>query len=356
MLHIVLVVLVLLHQTNGHARLIDPPSRASMFRFGYNTPPDYNDNQGFCGGKERQQKNNGQCGVCGDPWDAAVKPHEAGGIYATGQIVRTYKTGALITATVQVTANHIGYFEFRICVNNDVTKPATHECFNKHLLELGDRPGSKFYIDKNNGDKKVSLKLPEGVVCSQCVFQWRYRAGNSWGTDPNGKSCVGCGAQEEYYACADISIVSGGLVTGSPVAGVTIPTKYPATSVTVPTKSSVVSATVRTEIPITRQSQPHKTSSFAPVQSSQKPSTNKNCHAIGQFKNDQTYHNWCSASCAQDICPDTICRCDDVSDEDGAPNVPECMSHGVFKSNSMDQWCKTNCQLKNCPASHCTCA
>ena len=35
---------------NGHGRLRKPPSRASMWRDGYPTPPDYNDNQGYCGG------------------------------------------------------------------------------------------------------------------------------------------------------------------------------------------------------------------------------------------------------------------------------------------------------------------
>ena len=35
----------------GHGRLRYPPSRASMWRDGYPTPPDYNDNQGFCGGQ-----------------------------------------------------------------------------------------------------------------------------------------------------------------------------------------------------------------------------------------------------------------------------------------------------------------
>lgn len=34
----------------GHGRLADPPSRASAWRFGFNTPKDYNDNEGFCGG------------------------------------------------------------------------------------------------------------------------------------------------------------------------------------------------------------------------------------------------------------------------------------------------------------------
>ena len=30
--------------------------------------------------------------------------------------------------------------------------------------------------------------------------------GNSWGTDENGNSCVGCGPQEEFYGCSDIAI------------------------------------------------------------------------------------------------------------------------------------------------------
>lgn len=34
----------------GHGLLVDPPSRASAWRFGYDTPIDYNDNEGFCGG------------------------------------------------------------------------------------------------------------------------------------------------------------------------------------------------------------------------------------------------------------------------------------------------------------------
>ena len=35
---------------DGHGRLRKPASRASMWRDGYPTPPDYNDNQGYCGG------------------------------------------------------------------------------------------------------------------------------------------------------------------------------------------------------------------------------------------------------------------------------------------------------------------
>ena len=49
------IVVVLLTMTiseiKGHGRLITPPSRASMWRQNYNNPPNYNDNQLFCGGR-----------------------------------------------------------------------------------------------------------------------------------------------------------------------------------------------------------------------------------------------------------------------------------------------------------------
>lgn len=55
----------------GHGRLIEPPSRASMWRYGFDTPHDYNDHESYCGGFTRQwQRNGGKCGICGDPYDA----------------------------------------------------------------------------------------------------------------------------------------------------------------------------------------------------------------------------------------------------------------------------------------------
>jgi hypothetical protein len=35
---------------SAHGRLMEPVSRASAWRKGYNVPADYTDNQGFCGG------------------------------------------------------------------------------------------------------------------------------------------------------------------------------------------------------------------------------------------------------------------------------------------------------------------
>ena len=37
-------------EVEGHGRLVEPPSRASMWRFGYDNPPNYSDSGLFCGG------------------------------------------------------------------------------------------------------------------------------------------------------------------------------------------------------------------------------------------------------------------------------------------------------------------
>jgi hypothetical protein len=35
---------------NGHGRLMDPPARNAMWRFGFPNPVDYQDNELYCGG------------------------------------------------------------------------------------------------------------------------------------------------------------------------------------------------------------------------------------------------------------------------------------------------------------------
>ena len=46
----VLVLVAMIPGVLGHGYLQEPPSRSSMWRFGFNTPHNYNDNQLFCGG------------------------------------------------------------------------------------------------------------------------------------------------------------------------------------------------------------------------------------------------------------------------------------------------------------------
>nr|KAG5691649.1 hypothetical protein BaRGS_022924 [Batillaria attramentaria] len=50
---VVVVMLMLMAQlrlVDGHGYVMDPPQRSSMWRFGYNTPINYDDDHLFCGG------------------------------------------------------------------------------------------------------------------------------------------------------------------------------------------------------------------------------------------------------------------------------------------------------------------
>lgn len=123
---------------------------------------------------------------------------------------------------------------------------AKQDCLNEHpLTVLGGTPSSpqpndlrtRFYPRNGNGIYAVQARLPpgkhktlfgfvldfslnsnvnfilgfffvriEGVEGGNCVLQWRYVAGNNWGVCSNGKGALGCGPQEEFRACADITI------------------------------------------------------------------------------------------------------------------------------------------------------
>lgn len=193
---------------NGHGRLIEPPSRASAWRYGFDTPHNYNDHELYCGGFSRQwHKNKGKCGVCGDAWDSpAPRAHELGGRFGKGVIVRRYSPKDTITLKVELTANHNGYFEFRLC---DEPSETTQDCLNKNVLKLAGRNGTKFYPKDGNKIYEMKYHLPEDLECAHCVLQWRYLAGNNWGDCENGTQAVGCGRQEEFRACADIAIGKG---------------------------------------------------------------------------------------------------------------------------------------------------
>ena len=81
--------------------------------------------------------NGGVCGVCGDAWDEPEpRANEAGGLYAGGVIVRTYRRAQRVDVAVKITANHLGYFLFKLCPNDDVTRAVTHDCLNQNVLTV----------------------------------------------------------------------------------------------------------------------------------------------------------------------------------------------------------------------------
>ncbi|KAL5278403.1 hypothetical protein ACFFRR_003188 [Megaselia abdita] len=216
---IVLLICSLISLVYGHGRLMDPPARNAMWRFGYPNPVNYNDNELFCGGFAVQwEQNSGKCGVCGDAYHLkSPRPHEAGGEFAKGIISRYYASGQEIEVEIELTANHYGRFEMFLCPNNNAKYEATQECFDRYPLYISGTREHRFLIPQEAKKKdifKYRVRLPPYVTCTQCVLQWTYYTGNMWGMCGNGTEAVGCGQAETFRNCADVAIVSntgGGL-------------------------------------------------------------------------------------------------------------------------------------------------
>lgn len=119
--------------------------------------------------------NGGKCGVCGDPWNGP-REHEAGGKYATGLITKSYTEGATINVELQITASHLGFFEFRLCPNNNPKKAVTQDCLDQHLLH---QPDGQTRVTEVGRAKtyQIQLVLPAEVTCSQCLLQWKWNTG-----------------------------------------------------------------------------------------------------------------------------------------------------------------------------------
>ncbi|CAB4064275.1 unnamed protein product [Lepeophtheirus salmonis] len=212
-----LLISFLSQEAESHGRLMDPPSRNSMWRFGFINPINYNDNENYCGGVTVQfEQNGGKCGVCGDNYaDPQPRDHEKGGTYGNGVITKRYKSGTILPVEVELTTNHQGIFEFKLCPMASDKEIATQECFDKNPLSFLSKPNETIFPIPPNTTKEITfhldLILPEDLTCHQCVLQWTYNAGNTWGDCGNGTGAVGCGPQETFVNCADIQIFDSSL-------------------------------------------------------------------------------------------------------------------------------------------------
>lgn len=361
---------------SGHGYIIDPPSRSSEWRLGFNNPINYDDNGLNCGGFSRQwQQNGGRCGVCGDPWDVPQpRKNEIGGKYANGIIVRHYSAGQVVEMNVTITAQHWGWFEFRLCPDAEsIDAPTTQECLDANLLEVKDSSSRTRYQLPSNATKgsfKVKVKLPEGIVCSHCVLHWKWHAGNSWGVGSDGVGCIGCGPQEEFINCADISISFNNssddrtaspspksTISLTPISS-TVPSRSPRSSTTLSRLVSAQSATPETTriSPRTSPESPETTlrklssTTWLPATSTIPPASG--CRAIGLFEGNVAMDKWCETNCALNFCPSTHCKCDQGGSEE---DFTGCRSRGIWKSDTMDKWCISNCAGGNCPSDYCEC-
>ena len=65
----------------------------------------------------------------------------------TGLFISTQE-GQAIPVTVDITVNHLGWMEFRLCPNNNIHRAITHDCLNRHVLALADGSGNRFVFFK----------------------------------------------------------------------------------------------------------------------------------------------------------------------------------------------------------------
>jgi len=264
-----------------------------MWRYGFPTPHDYQDNEGFCGGFAVQwEANGGRCGLCGDSWDDPIREHEApGGRFATGTIGRHYTAGQAVDVTVEITSNHWGSFTFRVCPAAGPGQDPSQACMDAHLLHTNSGQQEWRIPSTKPGLFHLQVLLPADLACEQCVLQWTYRTGNSWGVCEDGTGAIGCGAQEHFRACADISIgehsVTNSSTTATPSSVAPIDTVPSTSSPSTTGASSTSGAPMTTGAP------------SAP------------CTAIGAFAGVEAMDAWCNTNCYNEkpYCPADTCVC-----------------------------------------------
>ncbi|ELU11163.1 hypothetical protein CAPTEDRAFT_224259 [Capitella teleta] len=280
---LVTVIVSLFCGVEGHGRLLRPPSRSSMWRLPEHrgAPINYNDNELNCGGFYNQwSRQGGRCGVCGDPWQGPRR-NEPGGEYYTGVITADYTSGETIDVQVEITANHLGYFEFRLCTDaENFNGMSPEECLDEHLLQF-ENGETQYDLGTTRGKVNLRLELPEYITCTHCFLQWKWNGGNNWGAEPNKPGCVGCGPQEQFYGCSDISIHS--------LTGEEPKTDVPPASTAAPSTA----APIEEDLPIIVDNE----------------GVQKICKAIGAWAGQASIDAWCEVNCANNYCPSSHCHC-----------------------------------------------
>lgn len=200
------LVVALIGCVAGHGTVHDPVARQTRWRYDSSANPNWDDVGVYCGGFNVQwNTNGGRCGVCGDDFrENTPRSHELGGRFGQGTIVRTYNSGAQLPVNIQITANHRGHFEFKLC-NLDRSNE-NEACFEQTRLRLTNGADRYWLHTPDPAWFNVVLQIPSGYRCNHCVLQWTYVAGNNWGICADGSGSLGCGPQEHFRGCSDIRI------------------------------------------------------------------------------------------------------------------------------------------------------
>lgn len=162
----------------------------------------------------------GKCGVCGDPIDAIRDNEAPNGKYFTGVPTHTYKAGSVIDILIEMQANHLGWFLFKICPVTNNSVEVSQDCLDQYPLEIVEAPTtpntpylweipgtytSSVAPGWNLPSYSFKVKLPDGLTCDRCVFQWDWPCTDRNGSS-DGKQGIGYGQQANFRGCADVRI------------------------------------------------------------------------------------------------------------------------------------------------------
>lgn len=78
-----------------------------------------------------------------------------------------------------MTANHKGFFTFKLCANNNTEQDPRQSCFDQTVLRIVPSGEDRYYLTTfNTGVFTLKLRLPPDIRCSQCILQWTYTVNN----------------------------------------------------------------------------------------------------------------------------------------------------------------------------------
>lgn len=247
----------------AHAYLKFPPLRGGAQGSSSNAYcPQCGNGAGVCG-------DGGQWGSSSNFLDSLAGPRTS------------FSPGEEVEFSVQVTAHHMGYFEFSICDRHlDSSVADAQSCLDSHrLVRVGpaadcvanDARGDcqplhaaypeRWYLPPGTGVHSMRYRIPDDLLCSSCTLQWRWWTANScqpatdagcyfdmmrslgWDADAwcgafcgscppsllqsnaSRASAAGCG--EEFRNCADIAVGQGGSSPSPPSPSPPVPTADP---------------------------------------------------------------------------------------------------------------------------------
>lgn len=82
-----------------------------------------------------------------------------------------------IPITVQLTYGQNGFFDFKLCAEDDATSHLDPNCYNRNIVTISGH-GEKYFITEMAPKYyNLTLQLPVNIKCNKCVLRWRYRTG-----------------------------------------------------------------------------------------------------------------------------------------------------------------------------------